>query len=157
MLFTFYFHNHIVAQCIGRIILHRTPSMKFWNWVELPSSELEFNRLGDLYRSRNWSGIVFIGIGIELPKRNWHQLCILVIGRARHACVKCKVTLQLASVSNVRLIAQWWFIPRSAGGRSLRISRQTWFADSLPAFWMSSVSVKVYVVGTSGTELEDGS
>ena len=37
-----------------------------WNWVELPSSELELNCL---YRNWNWSRINFIGIGIgvELP------------------------------------------------------------------------------------------
>ena len=37
-----------------------------WNW--------NWSALGIWYRSRNWSGIAFIGIGIELQKRNWPQL-----------------------------------------------------------------------------------
>ena len=49
-----------------------------WNWVELPSSEFE-SESNCHHRNWNWiavgiwnrSGIAFIGIGIELRKRNW--------------------------------------------------------------------------------------
>ena len=84
--------------------------------MELPFFELElkFCQVGFWYRSQNWNGIAFVGIGIELPNRvsvtqsesewnclyrnnwNWNRIAKMDLNAAL-CCVSVCVSLRLSA------------------------------------------------------------